>query len=118
LNQKLISIAAGCGQAANANWLKPCIPGSSNHHCSCLKESTFNFTNTKQQGAQLAHCLASLGDQNGQINGPIVDEVICKILKPTSLDAMFHGIVITCKNLFFQTNYGPNRTSHASSGND
>jgi hypothetical protein len=48
LKQKLISIVAGYSQAADANWLKPCMPGSLNHHCSCLKESQFNlFTNTK-----------------------------------------------------------------------
>jgi hypothetical protein len=44
---------------------------------------------------QLAHRLALLVDQNGWMNDPKVDEVICKMLKCSSSETMFHNIVIT-----------------------
>ncbi len=53
---------------------------------------------------QLAHCLSSLGDQNGPMNGPKVDEVICKTMKGPSSDAMFHDIVIPCLVLYYTFN--------------
>jgi hypothetical protein len=57
---------------------------------------------------QLAHCLSSLGDQNRPMNGPKVDEVICKTLKGTSSDAMFHDIVIAGQELYYTKNSGTN----------
>jgi hypothetical protein len=106
LNQKSIAIVAGSGRASNANWLKHCIPGSS-HHFSRLKQAPFFFTN-QDQVMQLAHCLSSLGDQNGPMNGPKVDEVICKTLKGPSSDAMFHDIVIPGQELYYTKNSGAN----------
>ncbi len=105
LNQKSIAIVAGCGRASDANWLKHCIPGSS-HHFTRLKQYPFLFTNSDQV-MQLAHCLSSLGDQNGPMNGPKVDEVICKTLKGPSSDAMFHDIVIAGQDLFSLGIVGP-----------
>ncbi len=106
LNQKSIAIVAGCGRASDANWLKHCIPGSS-HHFTRLKQYPFLFTNSDQV-MQLAHCLSSLGDQNGPMNGPKVDEVICKTLKGPSSDAMFHDIVIAGQELYYTKNAGSN----------
>jgi hypothetical protein len=57
---------------------------------------------------QLAHSLSSLGDQNGPMNGPKVDEVICKALKGTSSNAMFHDIVIAGQELCYTKNSGAN----------
>jgi hypothetical protein len=92
LNQKSIGIVTGCGRASNTNWLKHCIPGSA-HHSARLKQSSFFFTSSDQV-MQLARYLTSLGDQNGPMNGPKVDEVICKTLKGPASEAMFHDIVI------------------------
>jgi hypothetical protein len=106
LNQKSIAIVAGCGRVSNPNWLKHCIPGSS-HHFTRLKQSPFFFT-SPDQVMQLAHCLSSLGDQNGPMNGPKVDEVICKTLKGPSSEAMFHDIVIAGQDLYYTSNSGAN----------
>jgi hypothetical protein len=59
---------------------------------------------------QLPHCLASLGAQNRWMDGPKVDEIICKLLKPASSDLMFNNIVIIGQYLFFLTHYGANLT--------
>jgi hypothetical protein len=42
------------------------------------------------------------------MNGPKVDEVICKTLKGTSSDAMFHDIVIAGQELYCTQNAGAN----------
>ncbi len=102
LNQKVLAIAAGCGRASDANWLKQCIPGSS-HHFTCLKQSHFFFT-SPDQVMQLVHRLSVLGDKNGPMNGPKVDEVLYKTLRGTSSDAMFHDIVIRDQDIFYTTN--------------
>jgi hypothetical protein len=44
------------------------------------------------------------------MNGPKVDEVICKALKPTAVDAMFLDIWIAGQDLFFPTNHGKTLT--------
>jgi hypothetical protein len=106
LNQKSLAIAAACGRASDANWLKHCIPGSS-HHFTRLKQPPFFFT-SPDQVMQLVHRLSVLGDKNGPMNGPKVDEVLCKTLRGTSSDAMFHDIVIRDQDLFYTTNSGAN----------
>ncbi len=106
LNQKSIAIATSCGRVLNTNWLKHCLPGSS-HHFSCLKQSPF-FFKSPDQVMQLAHCLSSLGDQNGPMNGPKVDEVICKTLKGSFSAEMFHDVVIAGQDLYYTTNCGTN----------
>jgi hypothetical protein len=35
------------------------------------------------------------------MNGPKVDEVLCKTLRGTSSDAMFHAIIIRDQDLFY-----------------
>jgi hypothetical protein len=55
---------------------------------------------------QLAHYLTSLSDQNGRMNGPKLNEVICKHLKGPSSDTMFHDIVIAGQELYYTKNYG------------
>jgi hypothetical protein len=57
---------------------------------------------------QLVHYLSSLSDQNGPMNGPKVDEVICKTWKGTSYNAMFHDIVIAGQELYYTKNAGAN----------
>jgi hypothetical protein len=42
------------------------------------------------------------------MDGPKVDEVICKTLKGTSSDAMFHDIVIAGQELYYTKNSGRN----------
>jgi hypothetical protein len=106
LNKKGLAMAAGCGRALDANWLKHCIPGSS-HHFTRLKQSPFFFT-SPDQVMHLVHRLSVLGDMNGSLNGPKVDEVICKSLRGTSSDAIFHDIVINGQDLFYTTNDGAN----------
>jgi hypothetical protein len=49
-----------------------------------------------------------IGDKNGSMNGPKVDEVICKSLRGTLSDAMFHDIVISGQDLFYTSNCGAN----------
>jgi hypothetical protein len=55
---------------------------------------------------QLVHQLSVLGDKNGLMNGPKVDEVLCKTVRGTSSDAMFHDTVIRDQDLFYTTNSG------------
>jgi hypothetical protein len=81
LNKKSLAIAAACGRASDANWLKYCIPGSS-HHFTRLKQPPLFFT-SPDQVMQLVHRLSVLGDKNGPMNGPKVDEVLCKTLRGT-----------------------------------
>jgi hypothetical protein len=108
LNKKSLAIVAACGRALDANWLKHCIPGSS-HHFIHLKQPPFFFTRPEDQVMQLVHCLSVLGDKNGPMNGAKVDEVsICKSLRGTSNDAMFHDIVIRDQDLFYTDNSGAN----------
>jgi hypothetical protein len=99
LNQKSLAIADACGRASDANWLKYCIPGSS-HHFTRLKQPPLFFT-SPDHVMQLVHQLSVLGDKNGQMNGPKVDEVLCKTLRGTSSDAMFHAIIIRDQDLFY-----------------
>ena len=84
-----------------------CAITESSHNFSRLIQAPFFFTN-QDQVMQLAHCLSSLGDQNGPMNGPKVDEVICKTLKGPSSDAMFHDIVIPGQELYYTKNSGAN----------
>jgi hypothetical protein len=100
LNKQSLAVAAACGRASDANWLKYCIPGSS-HHFTRLKQPPFFFT-SPDQVMQLVHRLSVLGDKNGPMNGPKVDEVLCKTLRGTSSDAMFHDILIRDQDLFTQ----------------
>jgi hypothetical protein len=104
LNQKSLAIAASCGRVSDANWLKHCLPGSS-HHFTRLKQPPFFFT-SPDQVMQLVHCLSVLGDKNGPMNGPKVDEVICKGLRGPSSDSMFHDIVISGQDLYYTSNSG------------
>ncbi len=104
LNKKSLAIATACGRVSDANWLKHCIPGSS-HHFTRLKQPPFFFT-SPDQVMQLVHRLSVLGDKNGPMNGPKVDEVLYKTLRGTSSDVMFHDIVIRDQDLFYTTNSG------------